>query len=148
MELNQIIEVNVVEVNPSYVKIEFEGRQATLQITELTWKAGKIDSSDCVAIGQKIRVKVIAIQGKEYSVSLREASFGGNPWRDALKVGEEYFAPLVGITEYGYFFEISYFCHALMLKENAPEDLQLGDRIKVKISSSNPERQRIEILPI
>jgi len=148
MELNQVINVVVVKVHPSYVKIEFEGRQATLQVTELTWRAGKIDSSDYVSVGQKIRVKVIAILGNEFSVSLREASLGGNPWNQPLKIGEEYFAPMVRVTEYGYFFEITYFCHALMIKENAPDNLQLGDRIKVKISSSNPERKRIELLPV
>ena len=148
MEINQIIEVVVTKVEPGYVKIDFEGRSATLQITELTWKPGKLDSSDYVSVGQKIRVKVIAIAGQEFSVSLREASLGGSPWSEPPRVGEEYFAPVVNVTDYGYFFEITYFCHALMMKENAPNNFQLGDRVRVKVSSADLERKRIELLPV
>lgn len=148
MEVNQIIEVVVTKVEPGYVKIDFEGRSATLQITELTWKPGKLDSADYVSVGQKIRVKVMSVAGNEFSVSLREASLGGNPWSEPPMVGEEFFAPVVNVTDYGYFFEITYFCHALMMRENAPDSFQLGDRVNVKVSSADPERRRVELLPV
>jgi ribosomal protein S1 len=147
MEVNQIIEVVVTKVEPGYVKVDYVGRSATLQITELTWKPGKLDSTDYVGVGQRIRVKVIAVAGQEFSVSLREASLGGNPWSSPPKVGEEYFAPVVNLTDYGYFFEITYFCHALMMAEYASDNFQLGDRVKVKVASVNAERKRVELLP-
>ncbi len=51
IEVNQIIEVLVTKVQPGYVNIEYEGRSAILQITELTWKPGRLDSSDYVSVG-------------------------------------------------------------------------------------------------
>ncbi len=146
MEVNQIIEVAVTKVEPGYVKVKYEGRSATLQITELTWKPGKLDSADYVCVGQKIRVKVNAVAGNDFSVSLREASLGGNPWSSPPKQGEVFFAPVVKVTDYGYFFEITYFCHALLMKENAPITYQLGDRVKVKVSTADSERKRVELV--
>jgi len=148
MKLNQIIEVVVAEVEPGYVNVDFEGRPATLQITELTWKPGKLYSADYFSVGQKIRVKVIAIANNEFSVSLREASLGGNPWNDPPQVGDEYFAPVVRLCDYGYFFEITYFCYALMMKENATDTFQIGDRIRVKVSKVDVERKRVDVLPV
>ena len=79
MKINELIEVTVTKVHPSYVKVVYEGKEATLQIPEITWKAGKVESSDYLTEGQNIRVKVIAIRDDAYSVSLKEASLGGNP---------------------------------------------------------------------
>lgn len=146
MKVNQIIEVTVTKVEPGYIKIDYEGRSATLQITELTWKPGKLDSSDYVKVGQNIRVKVTAVAGNEFSVSLREACLGGNPWNDPPNVGEQFYAPVVAVTEYGYFFEITYFCHALLLLENALKNYQLGDRVNVKVSSVELDRKKVELV--
>ncbi|MCH8490910.1 MAG: S1 RNA-binding domain-containing protein [Oceanicaulis sp.] len=145
MEVNQIIEVTVTKVEPGYVKIDYEGHPATLQITELTWKPGKLDSSDYVKVGQKIRVKVIAIAGNEYSVSLKQACLGGTPWDNPPKIGDRYFAPVVFVADYGYFFEITYFCHALLLRENTPDTYQLGDRVNVKVSSVDLNRRKVKL---
>lgn len=146
MELGQIIDVTVTKVEPCYVKIDYDGRSATLQITELTWKPGKLDSSDYVKVGETIRVKVIAIAGDQFSVSLREACLGGNPWNDPPNVGERYFAPVVNVTGYGYFFEITYFCHALLLAENSIDKYQLGDRVNVEVSSIKLSPYRVEVV--
>jgi ribosomal protein S1 len=148
MEVNQLIEVTVTKVEPGYVKIDYEGQPATLQVTELTWRPGKLDSSDYVSVGQKIRVKVNAVAGNEFSVSLREALLGGNPWDMPPKEGEVFFAPIVNVTDYGYFFEITYFCRALLLKENAPKQYQLGDRVKVKVSVVELNRRKVEVVPV
>ncbi|TQV74104.1 S1 RNA-binding domain-containing protein [Aliikangiella marina] len=148
MVLGEIIKVTVTKVHPSYVKVEYEGREATLQIAEITWRAGKMYSSDYVKEGQQIRVKVVAVEGDAFSVSLKEASYGGNPWKSPPRVDEEFFASVVRIAEYGYFFELNYYCHALMLLEDAPETLQMGDRVKVKVKSCSSERQRVEVVPV
>lgn len=146
MELNQTIEVTVTKVEPGYIKIDYKGKSATLQITELTWKPGKLESSDYLKVGQMIRVKVIAIAGDQFSVSLREACLSGDPWNDPPKVGERYFAPVVNVTDYGYFFEITYFCHALLLAENAMGKYQLGDRVNVEVSSEKLSPSRVEVV--
>ena len=148
MEEGEIIEAEVQEVHPGYIKIEYEGKSATLQITELTWKPGLVDSSRHANVGQKLRVKVIKILGDAFSVSMREASLGGNPWDNPPKIGEEYFAPVVFITDYGYFFELTYFCHALMKSENVNQKMQLGDRVKVRVSKVNLERRQVEVVPV
>lgn len=148
IDVDQLIEVIVTKVEPGYIKIDYEGQPATLQITELTWRPGKVDSANYVKVGQKIRGKVNGIAGSEFSVSLREALLGGNPWDMPPKEGEIFFAPVVNVTDYGYFFEITYFCHALLLKENALEKYQLGDRLKVKVSAVELSRRKVEVVPV
>lgn len=147
MKVNDLIEVKVTKVEPGYIKVEYEGRDATLQITELTWKPGRVTSSDYVTEGQVIRVKVTAVAGEKFGVSLREAALGGNPWLDPPKVGEEFFAPVVRVAEYGYFFELTYYCHALMKAEYMTRKLQMNDRVKVKVSQVEVERKRVEVVP-
>lgn len=148
MEINQVIEVNVTKVEPGYVKVDYAGDSGTLQITELTWKPGKVDSSDYVSVGQRIRVKVNAVSGREFSVSLRQALLGGNPWDNPPEEGEVFFAPVVNITDYGYFFEISYFCHALLLSDKQIEKYQLGDRVKVKVISVDTNNKKVELVTL
>ena len=80
MRKNDIIEVDVTEVNPGYILIEHNGLPATLQIIDLTWKPGVVNPNVHVSVGDKISVKVMKIIGDRYSVSLREALPGGNPW--------------------------------------------------------------------
>lgn len=146
MEVDQIIEVLVTAVNPGFVKVDYEGRPATLQATELTWKPRALDSSEYVKVGQRIRVKVTAISGNSYSISLRQALLGGNPWDKPPRVGDHFFAPVVGITDYGYFVEITYFCHALLLSENTPDQYQIGDRIETIVSSVDLSRHRVQLV--
>ena len=146
MKENDIIEVKVTKVHPSYVKVEYLNKETTLQITELTWKAGKFESSDYVQEGDSIRVKVIKVEGERFSVSMRQACFGGNPWDQAPTTGEEYFAPVVSITEFGIFFELTYYCHALMHNKHLSRQYQKGDRVLVRVVSADPERQRVEVI--
>ena len=146
MKVNDIINVTVTKVHPSYVKVNYEGNEATLQITELTWRAGKLDSSDFVKEGQVVRVKVIAVEGQTFSVSLREASLGGSPWNEPPIKNSEYFSPIVRIAEYGYYVELAYYCHALLLIDNTPNKYQIGDRVKVKVCSVNTERKQVEVV--
>jgi ribosomal protein S1 len=79
---------------------------------------------------------------------MREASLGGNPWDNPPKIGEEFFAPVVFVTDYGYFFELTYFCHALMKSDNVNQKLQLGDRVKVRVSKVNIESRQVEVVPV
>jgi hypothetical protein len=51
MEEGEIIEVEVQEVHLGYIKIEHEGKSATLQITELMWKPELVDSSRFANVG-------------------------------------------------------------------------------------------------
>jgi len=146
MKINDVIKVLVTKVHHSYVKVQYQGKESTLQITELTWKTGKLDVSQYVKEGEEIRVKVIKLDGERFSVSMKQALLGGDPWLNAPHVGDEFFAPIVSITDYGVLLELSYFCRALLLRENISQEYQLGDRITVKVVSSNPERQRIEVI--
>ena len=146
MKINDVITVLVTKVHPSYVRVEYQGKEAILQITELTWKAGKIISADYVKEGDDIRVKVIDVEGDKFSVSMRQASLGGNPWLSAPQVNDEFFAPVVAITDFGVFLELSYYCHGLLRSDNLNQNFQLGDRIKVRVVFSNPDRQRVEVI--
>ncbi|MBB6523019.1 S1 RNA-binding domain-containing protein [Pseudoteredinibacter isoporae] len=144
MRVNDIIEVVVIQVEEGFVKVDYHGKLAILQITELTWRAGKIAPEDYVNVGDVVRVKIIKVDGDLFSVSLKEAQAGGNPWR-GLSVGDQYLSPVVLKADYGYFFEITYFCHALLKIENASRDYQLGDRIRLEVSDINYERKRVYV---
>ena len=143
MNVGDLIEVTVNQVHESHVLVEYNRNVSTLQIPEITWDAGKIEVNDYLKVGEKITVRVIAVEGDRFSTSLKQVS--ENPWFKHPKLGIEFEAPIVSIAEYGYFFKIYDHCHGLLLRENASKRYSIGEKINVRVRMMDTERQRCEL---
>jgi len=146
MKQGDIIEVQVKEIHPGYIKIDYQGRDATLQIVDLTWKPGPVNPDDFVSVGDCIKVKVTKVVDDRFSVSLKEALPGGNPWLNPPRVGQVYRSKVSVVTEYGAFFDITSYCRALLHIDNMNKQYKVGDIDNVKVKYVDVERQRVELI--
>lgn len=145
MKEDEIIEVNVKEVHPGYILVEHKGLPATLQVTELTWKPGIVNPNDYVSAGESISVKVLKVTGDRYSISLREAAPEGNPWRNPPKIGEVFHSKTSVVADYGYFFDITDYCRALLLKTDTNRSYEVGDSETVVVASIDLESHKVSL---
>ena len=143
MKVGQLIDVTVTEVHSGYASVDFQGKAATLQLTEITWKTGSLCLFDYVQIGKKIRVKVIAILGEAFSVSLKQACPDGNPWDKSPQVGDQFIASISLVIDYAYWLEITYFCRALLPLEHTSETYEAGDKLHVEVTSVDRAREHV-----
>ncbi|MDH5729598.1 MAG: S1 RNA-binding domain-containing protein [Gammaproteobacteria bacterium] len=146
MEVDDLITVRVKRVEPGYVLVDYLGLEATLQQTELTWKAGAVDPADYVKEGEEIVVRVVAKEGDRYSPSLKQVE--ENPWNYPPRLGEAYQSPVVMVTAYGYFINIEYYCNALLLLENAKRKHSLHEIVKVVVIEVDEKQQRVSLSEI
>ena len=142
LSVGNTIEVVVKTVNDGFAIVEYQGVTATLVDIELTYEVGSIVKvSDFVSVGEKHTVKITAVDGDRYSVSLKQMN--KNPWLNPPKVGEKYNAPITMVTDYGYFIKIEWFCLGLLLNENAKAIHAQGETVSVVITRSEAEKKRV-----
>ncbi len=141
MEINDLIKVKVTRVEPGFVLVDYHGREATLQQTELTWKAGVVFPKDFVKEGEEITVRVIAKDGERFSPSLKRVK--ENPWDSPPEIGKEYKSPVTMVTDYGYFINIEYYCNALLTSQQSKRNHSLGELVKVKVTEVNANQQKV-----
>jgi len=136
------IKVLVQSVKESFAIVEYKGVSATLVDIELTYEVGKVPKvSDFVSVGETHAVKVTAVKGEKFSVSLKQAK--ENPWLDPPKIGKEYYARISMVTDYGYFVKLEWFCLGLLLNENAKAKHSLGEKISVVITECDVKKERV-----
>lgn len=89
--------------------IDVGGVDGLMHITDMTW--GRIaHPSQIVAIGDKIKVKILDFDKDTEKVSLGLKQLGANPWlelSDDIKVGSIVKGKISSITDYGLFIEIN-----------------------------------------
>ena len=145
MKEGDIIEVSVTEVNPGYILIEYNEKPATLQVIDLTWKPGRVNPKDFVSVGDHVKVKVTKVIGEKYSVSLREALPNGNPWNKPPKIGERFQGKVSVVTDYGYFFDITEYCRALLHKDDATKTYKIGEPEILIVKSIEIKLRKVEL---
>ncbi len=145
MRVDDFIDVTVKKVHPSYVLIDYEGAEATLQITELTWNAGRFVPHDYVQEGQQITVVVTAMFDDRFSVSLKRVHPEDDPWFDPPEIGMQLKSPVVVVADYGYFFELSKNLHGLLLSENASQQYAQNELVYVRIKEVDTQKKRVTL---
>ena len=132
------------------------GVDGLLHITDITW--GRINHpSDKLAIGDKIKVKIIDIDVDKSRLSLGTKQLSQNPWdkiQDNFKEGDKVKGKIVNIMNYGVFIEIeegieglvhiSEFSWTKHIKH--PADIyKVGDKVETIILSIDQENKKISL---
>ena len=138
---NDLIKVKVLKVSEGFALVDYRGKQGTLMQTEITYDAWPTKVDDYVKVGDEIIVRVIAVDGKKFSPSLKQ--IGKNPWEDPPVLGDIYSAPVVFVTDYGFFVRITNYCNALLLTENSFENHEVGDVVAVQITNVDTLREKV-----
>ncbi len=127
-----------------------EDLEGLVHISELAWK--RIDHPrDIVKVGDKIKVKIIAIDGARISLSLK--SLQEDPWMKSAKkysIGQEVDGQITKVTPFGAFVQLDSDIHGLAhvselsAEGKTPDEvLSVGEKKKFKIISIEPNEHRL-----
>ena len=138
----------------AFVKFEEAGQEleGLVHISELAWQ--RIDNpSDFVAIGQKVKAKVIGVDnGLRISLSIKQLQ--EDPWLSAAKkydVGDTVEGEVLKVTPFGGFVRLDKDIHGLVHVSELPEEaranpssmLTVGEKMKLTIISLDPKEHRL-----
>ncbi|MGR9107636.1 MAG: 30S ribosomal protein S1 [Gammaproteobacteria bacterium] len=136
--------------------IDLGGIDGLLHITDMAWKRVR-HPSECVEIGQEVKVKVLKFDREKNRVSLGMKQLGEDPWQNISRrypTGTRLFGKVNNLTDYGCFVEIEEGVEGLVHvsemdwtnKNVSPSRIvQLGDEVEVMVLDIDEERRRISL---
>ncbi|MGR8942173.1 MAG: 30S ribosomal protein S1 [Gammaproteobacteria bacterium] len=136
--------------------IDLGGIDGLLHITDMAWRRVR-HPSECVEIGQEVKVKVLKYDKDKNRVSLGMKQMGEDPWQNIARrypAGSRVFGKVNNLTDYGCFVEIEEGVEGLVhvsemdwtnKNVNPSKIVQLGDEVEVMILEIDEERRRISL---
>lgn len=136
--------------------IDLGGIDGLLHITDMAWRRVR-HPSECVEIGQEIKVKVMKYDKEKNRVSLGMKQMGEDPWQNIARrypAGTRAFGKVNNLTDYGCFVEIEEGVEGLVhvsemdwtnKNVNPSKLVQLGDEVEVMVLEIDEDRRRISL---
>jgi len=136
--------------------IDLGGIDGLLHITDMAWRRVR-HPSECVEIGQEIKVKVLKYDKDKNRVSLGMKQMSEDPWQNIARrypAGTRVFGKVNNLTDYGCFVEIEEGVEGLVhvsemdwtnKNVNPSKLVQLGDEVEVMVLEIDEERRRISL---
>src|SRR5216110_2904693 len=135
--------------------VDLNGIDGLIHISELSWSHVN-HPSEILEIGQKVRVKVLAVDRDRQRISLGLKQTQSDPWQQVLDKygeGDELEGKVTKVVTFGAFVEILDGVEGLVhISELAPhhvenprEIVSPGDDVKVKILEIDSERRRLSL---
>lgn len=133
-----------------FVKFD-DGLEGLVHISELAWQ--RIDDPrEVVELGQKVKAKIINLEGSKISLSLRRLI--DDPWKnvkDKYQVGEMVKGKVLKVNPFGLFVELDPEIHGLAhiseLSDKPVQDATTvakpGDELSFKVISIDPHEHRL-----
>ena len=152
----EIIEGTVKNLTDYGAFIDLGGLDGLLHITDIAWgRTGH--PSDKLALGQKVRVKVLHFDREKEKVALGLKQTIPDPWESVLErypVGSRVKGKVVSTTDYGVFMELEEGVEGLVhisemswaKKTKHPSKLvRIGDPIEAMVLDCDPVKRRISL---
>ncbi|MDD5227817.1 MAG: 30S ribosomal protein S1 [Methylococcales bacterium] len=136
--------------------IDLGGIDGLLHITDMAWRRVR-HPSECVEIGQEIKVKVLKYDKDKNRVSLGMKQMGEDPWLNIATrypAGTRVTGKVNNLTDYGCFVEIEEGVEGLVhvsemdwtnKNVNPSRLVQLGDEVEIMVLEIDEERRRISL---
>jgi small subunit ribosomal protein S1 len=136
--------------------IDLGGVDGLLHITDMAWRRVR-HPSECVEIGQEVKVKVLKFDKDKTRVSLGMKQMDEDPWQNIARrypAGTRVFGKVNNLTDYGCFVEIEEGVEGLVhvsemdwtnKNVNPSKVVQLGDECEVMVLEIDEERRRISL---
>ncbi len=136
--------------------IDLGGIDGLLHITDMAWKRVR-HPSECVEIGQEVKVKVLKFDKEKNRVSLGMKQLGEDPWQNIARrypANSRLFGKVNNLTDYGCFVEIEEGVEGLVhvsemdwtnKNVNPSKAVQLGEEVEVMVLDVDEERRRISL---
>jgi small subunit ribosomal protein S1 len=136
--------------------IDLGGVDGLLHITDMAWRRVR-HPSECVEIGQEVKVKVLKFDKDKTRVSLGMKQLDEDPWQNIARrypASSRVFGKVNNLTDYGCFVEIEEGVEGLVhvsemdwtnKNVNPSKVVQLGDEVEVMVLEIDEERRRISL---
>jgi small subunit ribosomal protein S1 len=156
LEVNQEREGIVKNITDFGAFVDLGGVDGLLHITDMSW-GRVIHPSELVAIGDKVKTKVIGIDREKMRVSLGMKQLTPYPWEnieEKYPVGSRVRGKVVSITDYGAFVELEKGVEGLIhISEMAwtrrihhpSQVVAIGDVLDAVVLSTDKENERISL---
>jgi small subunit ribosomal protein S1 len=155
LELDQVREGTVKSLTRYGAFVDLGGDDGLLHISDYSWER-EPRVRDVLAVGQKLKVKVIALDPKKKKIKLGVKQLTPDPW---LKVSEKYAegteveGDIVALADYGAFMKLEGGVEGLIhvseiawKKVKHPADkFNIGDHIKAGVLGVNTKARRISL---
>jgi len=140
----------------AFVELE-PGVEALVHVSEMSWTKKNIHPGKIVSTSQELEVMVLDVDPQKRRISLGLKQCAPNPWEsfaEQYKVGAEMEGEIKNITEFGLFVgmpgDIDGMVHLSDLDwqrpgEEAINDYQKGDMVKVKVLEIDVEKERVSL---
>jgi small subunit ribosomal protein S1 len=129
-----------------------EGVEGLIHISDISWEKSVKNISDVFKVGDKVSVKILAIDTDKQKVSLGVKQLQDNPY-DAFPVGTLTEGVIKAVQKSGAHLELinglEAYLHVSNFSEERTEDLRdelkEGDKVECKIIKNNSEKKHIEV---
>ncbi len=138
------------------VFVDLGGIDGLLHVTDLSWKRIS-HPKELLAVGDEVKVKVIAYDAETQRISLGMKQLEEDPWKDLINtfnVGDQLTGKVSNITDYGVFVELSNGVEGLVhvsemswtKKNTHPSKIvELGQEVKVQVLEIDSEKRRLSL---
>lgn len=144
----ELLQADVNQPEAISQKLEATKVEGLIHISEIDWKLVE-NPRDYLQTGQKVKTKIIAIDGSKVSLSFK--ALKPNPWEkieEKYQVGQTLDGEIIKISDYGAIIklgeEVSGFLPASEFGDGkTPNTLKVGDKLKVAIVSMDIKEHKI-----
>jgi small subunit ribosomal protein S1 len=130
--------------------VDIGGADGLIHISELSWNRVE-HPSDLLEEGAEIQVQVISVDKRSNRIGLSLKRLQPNPWQaaaDAISIGDVLAGRVVRHTTLGPFVGLEYNVEGLLHLEEAAELPAVGDEVRVRVISFEPDRERLDLEPL
>lgn len=109
----------------------------------------RITFDEYPTMGEPVKARIRAL-GDRGEIGLTQERPEDDPWRDPAEfaVGTEFVRPVVLVVNYGCFVELKPGMRALLRPERAAGPLAVGDEVRVRVQSVDPEARKVEVAQV
>jgi small subunit ribosomal protein S1 len=151
LKIGQTVKGKISGVVKFGIFVSFEHLEGLVHISEIAWGHVK-NPQDFGKAGDEVEVMVIGLEGEKISLSMKRLT--PDPWDQAskkYKIGATVDGEINRITQFGVFVkldeEINGLIHVSEVSsksfEHPSEVVQIGEKVKVKVISIEPDERRI-----
>ena len=130
--------------------VAFDGLEGLVHISEIAWGHVK-DAHDFGRLGDKVKVKIIGIEGDKISLSMKQLT--SDPWAEIsakYKIGDKIKGKITRIAQFGAFIELTDEINGLIHSSEIPGDpadpsdvLKVGQDVEARVIEINLDEKRI-----
>lgn len=156
IQIGDVLEAVVSDVLEFGLNVRIGALRGFVHISEISWKKIE-DLKECFKIGDKVEVKVIAVDKEKQNLKLSIKALTKNPWEvaaETIKVGDEIEGKVTRILPYGAFVEVTNGVEGLVhisdltwnkKKINVGDYLKPGDEVKVRVLEFDPSSRKLKL---